>query len=465
MIVIIGGGLAGLATALRLGDVDHLVLERETEPGGLCRSRTIDGFTFDYTGHLLHLRDPEIIALVDELLPGAFRKIERRAAIRSHGQLVPYPFQANTFGLPPEVVYECVAGFWSTLGTSDGRVSGAAGTSGPPAATATPDGDESFHDWTLRTFGPGIAKHFMFPYNRKMWLRDLRDVTADWVSWSVPKPSFDDVLKGALGMTATGLGYNPTFRYPEAGGIGILPAAFAERVRSVKTGCGVASVDLARRTVRTTAGETIPYDRLVCTAPLAQFLKSVEGLPPGLAEAAQALAWVDVYCLNLGIARPGALGQHWVYYPEPEYRFYRAGSPTEFSSRVAPAGTSSLYVEVAVRPTDRPDEGKLVDDCREGLCRAGVLKDRDEILVRDLIRLSPAYVVFDRARRRAMPALMEFLASRGVHAIGRFGGWTYSYMEAAIKDGLVAARRLRGEPDGPAPVLPPLSPPNSMGRR
>ena len=28
----------------------------ETTPGGLCRSREIDGYVFDYTGHLLHLR-------------------------------------------------------------------------------------------------------------------------------------------------------------------------------------------------------------------------------------------------------------------------------------------------------------------------------------------------------------------------------------------------------------------------
>jgi protoporphyrinogen oxidase len=444
MIVIIGGGLAGLSAAVQLGDADCVVLEREAEPGGLCRSRTVGEFTFDYTGHLLHLRDPEVMALVDQLLPGAFGEIERCAAIRSHGTLVPYPFQANTFGLPPEVIFECVNGFWKTLAGSNGS---------GPAPDA--DGDESFHDWTLRTFGEGIASHFMFPYNQKMWLRDLREVTADWVSWAVPKPRFEEVLKGALGLTNTGLGYNSVFRYPKRGGIGILPEAFAERVRTIRTGCGVVSVDLARRTVRTSTGETIDYEKLICTAPLASFLQKATGLPEGLADAARALDWVDVYCLNLGIARPKVLGQHWVYYPEPVYPFYRAGSPSEFSSTVAPPGTSSLYVEIAVRPTDRPDERKLADDALEGLCRAGVLNDRDEILARDLVRLSPAYVVFDRRRRRALPLLMETLHSMGVYPIGRFGGWTYSYMEAAIKDGLATGRLLSGAPEGPAPVLPP----------
>ena len=62
-VIVVGGGLAGLATAHFLGDIPHLVLESEDAPGGLCRSRSIDGFVFDYTGHLLHMRDPRALAV------------------------------------------------------------------------------------------------------------------------------------------------------------------------------------------------------------------------------------------------------------------------------------------------------------------------------------------------------------------------------------------------------------------
>ena len=60
MILILGGGLAGMSTAYHLGDTPHLVLEAQATPGGLCRSRDVNGFTFDYTGHLLHLRNEKI---------------------------------------------------------------------------------------------------------------------------------------------------------------------------------------------------------------------------------------------------------------------------------------------------------------------------------------------------------------------------------------------------------------------
>ncbi len=115
MILILGGGLAGTSTAYHLGDAPHLVLEAAESAGGLCRTREVDGFLFDYTGHLLHLRDEGITALVDELLPGGFDVIERQARIRSRGATLQFPFQANLHGLPRQVVADCVTDFAESL--------------------------------------------------------------------------------------------------------------------------------------------------------------------------------------------------------------------------------------------------------------------------------------------------------------------------------------------------------------
>ena len=58
------------------------------------------------------------------------------------------------------------------------------------------------------------------------------------------------------------------------------------------------------------------------------------------------------------------------------------------------------------------------------------------MLSSDWVRIDPGYVIFDRARQRAMNALLPALEARGVHPIGRYGAWTYSYMERALLDGL-----------------------------
>ena len=111
-VVVLGAGLAGLSTSLHLPpEADVRVFEREDEVGGVARSRRVGEFTFDYTGHLLHLRDAGVKELVARLLPDAFASCERHAVIHSHGVKVPYPFQANLHGLPKEVVAECLTGF------------------------------------------------------------------------------------------------------------------------------------------------------------------------------------------------------------------------------------------------------------------------------------------------------------------------------------------------------------------
>src|SRR5207248_3393620 len=59
-VVILGAGLTGLSTAYHLekrGFFDYLLFEQEATPGGLCRSVVTNGFTFDFTGHLLHASD------------------------------------------------------------------------------------------------------------------------------------------------------------------------------------------------------------------------------------------------------------------------------------------------------------------------------------------------------------------------------------------------------------------------
>ncbi|MFN7967187.1 MAG: NAD(P)-binding protein [Acidobacteriota bacterium] len=104
MILILGGGLAGMSTAFHLAKAAPEAaapdLGKDAEPGGLARSRRIDGFTFDDTGHYLHLRDPAIKAWVDEMLGDQLMAVERRSNPEPRG-LVGVSYQANLHGLPP----------------------------------------------------------------------------------------------------------------------------------------------------------------------------------------------------------------------------------------------------------------------------------------------------------------------------------------------------------------------------
>lgn len=426
MIAIIGAGLTGLSLARLLPARRCRIFEREAVPGGLCRSEQVEGFTFDWSGHLLHLRDPGVRRRVGRLLPGGLQTHARNAAVHACGRYVPYPFQANLHGLPPEVVRECVTGFVQAL-----------------YRRARPARTSDFLSWVRTTFGAGITRHFFIPYNEKLWLRGLEQLTSDWARWSIPRPGLDEVIGGALGIPTTGMGYNPTFLYPRAGGIGVLPTALATRLRTIAFGKRLTRVNLQQREITFRDGETLHYDRLVSTLPLPELLHMIEDLPAWAVRAGKRLEWVSVCNFNLGINRAGVTPYHWVYFPEPVYPFYRVGCYSNFSNCVAPPGTSSLYVEVAVRPDCPVDPATREETIAAGLHRCGMLRRRDRIVVSRCQHIHCAYVVHDRYRQRALPRVLDFLTSHGVYSAGRYGAWEYSSMEQALRTGTDLARELR----------------------
>jgi protoporphyrinogen oxidase len=429
-VVILGGGLTGLSAAWHLDGVESLVLERDAEPGGLCRSFAEDGFTFDCTGHLLHLREPRFRDLVERLAPGAFAAHERRALIFSKGTFTPYPFQANLHGLPVDTVKDCVAGFVEALLRRE-----KAGEPDPQRAT--------FKEWVEAIFGAGIAQHFMLPYNAKLWRVDLDEIECGWVSWSIPRPTLREVLDGALGATVRGLGYNPTFLYPRRGGIRALPDAFARRVPAIRTGSAVEAIDARRRVVRLRGGETIGYERLVSTLPLDRLLQSTEGLPDEMEAIGRRLRSVRVLNICLGIARPRLSDAHWVYFPEPEYSFYRIGFPSNLAPGMAPRGCASVWAERSLLPGEPFDEQEVIATTTDDLRRAGILRARDRVVFARVGVLDPAYVLYDRHRARHVPRVLATLREHGIDSTGRFGAWEYSSMEGAMRAGADAAERLR----------------------
>lgn len=426
MIAIIGAGLTGLSTAWHLGRRRrHVIFEQHDAAGGLCRSPRVDGFTFDYTGHLLHLRDSYTLKLAERLLAGRLRKIERNAAVFANGRYLPFPFQANLHGLPRDVLLECLEGFVRAHERRRRIRRGA-----------------SFHDWVLAAFGPGMARHFFLPYNEKLFCRSLRRITPDWTSWSVPRPSLQDVLRGALGMVTTGLGYNASFWYPEAGGIQVLPDALAARARRIETDRRLVSVRLRERRLVFADGSEQPYDTMVATLPLARLLRMLDRVPERFAAAPRRLTASVVHNINIGINRAAASPYHWIYFPGPEFPFYRVGCYSNFTPAMAPRHTSSLYVEIAARRAAATDYRVLREAALEGLRRCGLLRRGDRIVAEQYNRIDPAYVVFDRFRQEHLAGLLAWLKRQGVIAAGRYGSWTYCAMEDNILQGRAIAEAL-----------------------
>src|SRR5580698_3979859 len=240
--LILGGGMSGLSCAYHLnqaGDKNYLLIEKSDEPGGLSRSIKQDGFVFDHTGHLLHLRNPYTLKLIPALLGDNLTLNQRRAWIYSHHVYTRYPYQANLYGLPKKVIED------NLKGVVEAQLRQA------PAPAEHP---ESLKSWVLRTFGKGFAKHFFFPYNEKLWTVSPDVLTAEWVAPFVPKPSIEEVINGAFSDQTKKFGYNASFYYPKEGGIQALAFAFAKGLPNIRLNPSVEYIHLAHKTATLSTG-------------------------------------------------------------------------------------------------------------------------------------------------------------------------------------------------------------------
>jgi protoporphyrinogen oxidase len=425
---VLGAGLAGISTALALGG-GYRLIERESRPGGLCRTEVRDGFGFDATGHWLHLRDPDVRALAHEVLPDGWLTVERRAAIWSHRVFTRYPYQVNTHGLPPAVVAENVLGF----------IAAHLGEGGRALRDRVP---RDFAEFVLRHLGEGIARNFMFPYNEKLWTVPAAELTIEWMGRFVPRPTLEQVVRGALGLEGDREGYNATFLYPRTGGIETFVRALVARLPRPPE-CGVRPVwlDPIRNVARLSTGEEVRYRAVVSSVPLPEMVGLVQGAPPHVREAAGALRAATVTYVNVAARDVGAPPWHWVYLPETRLRPYRVGSASSAVPSLAPEGFRSFYVEMSGREPVPPAEAQRA--ALEALAELGMIASPSDVLFAEVRTIPGAYVIHDRAYGPARDAVRSWLAERDVFVAGRSGSWEYSSMEDALLAGRQVARQLR----------------------
>ncbi len=427
-IFILGAGLTGLSAAwhLQKRGIDCQIFEKEPEVGGLCRSKKIGGFTFDCDGHLLHFKHRYTLNLIKNLLKNNLTEHQRNAWIYAFDTYVHYPFQANLYGLPPSVVKECLIGFIQAL------------RNGQPNKKKDPN----FFNWINQTFGRGIARHFMIPYNTKFWTLPPKELTCEWLDGFIPVPSLNQLLEGTIEVSERQFGYNARFWYPKTGSISSLPLALASETKNINTNCRIAEIDLDKKEIKMACGDKERFDYLISTLPLPEMSSLLKGLPRQIKPLFKKLRWNSIFNLNLGIEEKDYSGRHWVYFPQKEISFFRVGFFNNFSAYLAPSGKSSLYVEVSYSDERPIDKSNIVPRIKEDLKKVGILSADTRIYAQDINDIKYGYPIYDKNYRQVREGIIGSLAKNNVISCGRYGSWRYMSMEDVILDGKEVAEFL-----------------------
>ena len=179
---ILGAGLSGLSLAYflqaaRESDQIELV-DKEPSPGGLCRSFAFGNIHYDIGPHILFSKDSEVLSLMLGLLGENVHKLRRSNKIFHDGRFVKYPFENGLSDLPLTDNFACLAGFTvAAIGRSTRRKRKA----------------KNLREWCLTSFGRGISKRYLIPYNEKIWKFPLTEISTGWVE-RIPNPPWKDVV-------------------------------------------------------------------------------------------------------------------------------------------------------------------------------------------------------------------------------------------------------------------------------
>lgn len=419
--VILGAGISGLSAAYALQEISpysYSLYEQAPAVGGLCRTQQVDGYQFDTVSHVLHFRSEQTKNLVQRIVGQKLIRQERSAWIYFQRRYVPYPFQTHLNALPAAAQADCLSGYLKAW---------------VKRKIAGPREPENFGEWVDRYFGEGIARHFMRPYNQKLWGAAPEQLSLDWIRPFVPRTELHQVISNVISRkNHHQAGYNPWFFYPAQGGIQTVCEAFQSRLKAVHLEREAVEVDVKRRTIQFRDGSRESYDRLISTIPLPNLIKRLKDVPEDLRKEVGGLRWTSLLNLTYCLSRPVPRPLHWAYFPEGEFPFFRLVFPSNISRELAPQGCGLIAAEIS-NPSSGQEEG-LERQVQLHLLKLGWIERAADVVLVVRNYFPYAYPVHDLERARRVRLLLDFLRSNQVWSIGRFGAWRYSSIDDAITE-------------------------------
>lgn len=420
-LVIIGAGPAGLALACHYEGKSR-ILERGTEPGGLCRSIELDGAMFDIGGHSFHTPHEEVREFVETLMRGNWSSQQRDARVFFDGELIPYPFQAHFDKLGDgAVVADCRAGRGGDT-----------------------DKAANFEEWIVARFGEGVARHFMLPYNRKLWARDLRGMSREWVGERVASPAGEKREPGGGGRKP--LQSDSRVAYPTQGGFGAILQRMAADCAPIEYGAEIVRVDVASKTVESTDGRVWRWQRLASTMPVPLLLRAVDGVPPELRQQAEKLEQVALRVLMIVVDDPLPDAPQRVYVADSAVPPHKVAFNHTSSEALRRRPVHAIMCEIshsAEKPL--PSETGLEAATVDWLRGSGLVPPHAAITRILHYDVSYGYPVYTHERPAIMAGIRAWLEPRGIHTLGRFGAWDYANSDECIRQGMELGRRLSPE--------------------
>lgn len=296
---------------------------------------------------------------------------------------------------------------------------------------------KNFLEWIEQSFGAGIVKYFMAPYNFKVWAHPPIELNSNWVGERVATIDLKRILSNLVHRTEdVHWGPNANFRYPTRGSGVVWERVFKalprERFHFGKEAVEINLNNPQGKYVKFADGSIEKFDKLISTLPMNKMVQLLSNQPQlaawGREEGSFKFQTVNLVGIGLeGTVPPAWNSTHWIYFPEDVYPFYRITILSNFSPYMTakPGKQFSVLVEVSESKYRPVDQATLINDVIEGLMHATVVPRNAKIVSRWHNRFEYGYPVPYVERDFHVHRMDDKLVPLGIWSRGRFGNWKY----------------------------------------
>lgn len=390
--LILGAGPAGLSLGYRLfqkGELDFLILEKENEAGGLCRSRQVDDAPLDIGGgHFIDVKNKEVLEFLFDLMPqDEWNIYERNSQIAIYGQLINSPIEANIWQLSIEEQVEHLK-----------QIAIAGCNLGMPK----PD---KFTDWIYWKLGKKIAEDYMIPYNRKMFADNLDDLGTYWMD-KLPNVSFEETLRSCLERKAYGTQPgHAKFLYPKKYGSGEVWRRMADRLSGhIQYGIDINRLEIGTHSVN----GTYTAEKIICTIPWMEF-NEITGIESEYLDMIKKLKHSSIVIEY--IPEPLQSEAQWIYCPDLDTSYHRIINRSAFSDG------SGYWTETNKIRYKKEMNGKIFLN-------------------------EYAYPLNTIEKPKIMEDFLTKMQESNVYGLGRWGEWQHYNTDVVVQHALEMADRL-----------------------
>lgn len=428
---ILGGGIAGLSLAYFLQDNSSAIIEKAKKVGGLCRSYQKNGLSYDIGPHIMFSKNKRVLKFMRTITKT--HQLRRSNQIFLNGKFIKYPFENFLAMLKDKTQIDyCLDTFLNN-----------------PYKNMPADNMLAFF---LKTFGEGITKLYLQPYNEKIWKFDPAMLDTQMVE-RIPKPPDEHIIGSAHGKFSEGYTHQLNFFYPDKGGYQSMIDAVFEKLAAkgveITTGEIIMSIKLEnKRWIVLTQKNRYEFGRLVNCMPVHELVKVLVGVPIDISEAVDQMFYNSIYIIIINVKKD-TLGDHFaITIPQQDIIFHRISKLNFLGENYSLKGSTSFLLEITFREGDKYDQmssSRLTDRCIDDLVKIGFIESQKAVNFTDFHHEKYAYVIYDLDHRQHTNKVLNYLKSVGIESSGRWAEFEYMNSDKVIEHSVNLAEKINAE--------------------